>query len=309
MAADPDPERDTIRALLGGELGAVRLGDPEARARSAEDGWLTEDLSFPTSLGEDIPGYFLRPEVTAVPVPAILYCHAHGARYDIGRAELFEGRPALQSAYAADLQRLGCAVLCLEMPCFGERREPGESALAKTHLWHGRTLFGRMLAELAAGVDFLAAHPDIDGDRIGAMGISMGGTHAWWLAALEPRLRAAVSLCCFADLACLVASGQHDGHGIYMTVPGLLPAISTGRLAALAAPRPQLFCVGLQDAFTPTACFDQARTALEEGYAGVGAGDRIEFCIDPDTGHEETPAMRQAVLSFLERHLTSRPPA
>ena len=303
--ADPALEPGTIQSLLGGELGTVQLGDPEVRSQWADVGWLNEDLLFRSSLGDDIPGYFLRPEAIRTPLPAILYCHAHGARYDIGRAELFDGRAALQSAYAADLRGLGCAVLCLEMPCFGERREPGESALAKTHLWHGRTLFGRMLAELVSGVDFLAAHPGIDGDRIGAMGISMGGTHAWWLAALDSRIRAAANLCCFADLECLVASGEHDGHGTYMTVPGLLQATSTGRLAALAAPRAQFIGVGLRDRFTPTDCFDRARAELEDGYARAGAPDAIEFCVDPNTGHEETPAMRQAVLSFLEKHLIS----
>ena len=307
LAEDATGQRDTIRALLGGELGTVRLGDPKIRSLVAEGGWLTEDLLFPTSLGDDIPGYFIRPEALQAPVPAILYCHAHGARYDIGRAELLDGRPALQSAYADDLRGLGVAVLCLEMTCFGERWKPGESALAKTHLWQGRTLFGRMLAELVAGVDFLAAHPDIDEDRIGALGISMGGTHAWWLAALDPRIRAAAHLCCFADLACLVASGQHDGHGNYMTVPGLLGATSTGRLAALAAPRPQFIGIGLRDRFTPKACFDKARAELEAGYARAGAPETLEFCVDPDTGHVETPAMRLAVLSFLENHLVSGP--
>ena len=303
--AQPKPDREAVRALLGGEIGNVMLGEPEVRSQRAEDGWLTQDLLFRSSLGDAVPAFLICPVDAGTPVPAILYCHAHGGRYDIGRKELFDGRAALQSAYAADLRDLGCAVLCLEMPCFGERREPEESALSKSHLWHGRTLFGRMLAELVAGVDYLAEHPGIDETRIGAMGISMGGTHAWWLAALDPRIRAAANLCCFADLACLIASGEHDGHGNYMTVPGLLPTISTGRLAALAAPRPQLFCVGLQDRFTPKACFDKARAELEGGYARAGAPDAIDFCVDPDSGHEETPAMRQALLSFLERHLIS----
>lgn len=301
--AGPKPDRDTVLALLGGEVGTIRLGAPEVRSRREDGGWLTEDLLFRTSLGERVPAFFLRPGDGAAPVPAILYCHAHGGRYEIGRREPLDGRPALQSAYAADLRALGCAVLCLEMPCFGERRDPGESALSKAHLWQGRTLFGRMLAELVAGVDFLAAHPGVDGERVGVLGISMGGTHAWWLAALEPRIRAAVSLCCLADLACLVETGAHDGHGPYMTVPGLLRHTSTGRLVALAAPCPLLVCVGLRDWSTPAACFDRARAELEEGYARANAEAKVAFCVEPEAGHEETPRMRRAVLAFLREHL------
>ncbi|MCP4385922.1 MAG: prolyl oligopeptidase family serine peptidase, partial [Hyphomicrobiales bacterium] len=243
------------------------------------------------------------PAKADVPVPALLYCHAHGDRYSIGREELLDSRPALQGPYAADLVERGFAVLCLEMPCFGERMGGIESAMSKAHHWHGRTLFGRMLAELVAGIDFLAAHPAVDTARIGAIGFSMGGTHAWWLAALEPRLKAAVSMCCFADMACLIEADAHDGHGAYMTVPGLLRDSSTGRLAGLAAPTPQLFCVGLKDWSTPAACFGRARNEIESAYNAAGCGDALEFHVEPEAGHEETPAMRKRVLDFLSGRL------
>ncbi len=303
--AQPKFDRDAVRALLGGEIGEVQLGEPEVRSQRTEGGWLTQDLLFRSSLGDAVPAFFMFPDDAGHPVPAILYCHAHGGRYDIGRMELFDGRAALQSAYAADLRDLGCAVLCLELPCFGERREPEESALSKSHLWHGRTLFGRMLAELVAGVDYLAAHPGIDETRIGAMGISMGGTHAWWLAAIEPRIRASVNMCCFADLECLIATGAHDGHGTYMTVPGLLRLTSTGRLAALAAPRPQLVCVGLRDWSTPEDCFNKARAELQAGYVQSDAKERIEFLVEAEAGHQETTAMRQAALAFIDKQLNA----
>ncbi|MHA1548686.1 MAG: alpha/beta hydrolase [Alphaproteobacteria bacterium] len=297
------PDIQHVNKLLGSEIGRVRLVDHEVRSRSIGAGWITEDLLFHSNIGDQIPAWFVHPTNVEAPAPAILYCHAHGNRYDIGRTEVVEGRPALQAAYAPDLQELGWAILCLEMPCFGERREHEESALSKSHLWQGRTLFGRILAELVAGVDFLAAHPAINSERIAAMGISMGGTHAWWLAALEPRIKAAVHMCCFSDMECLIASGAHDGHGHYMTVPGLLACTSTGRLAGLAAPRPQLCCVGMKDWSTPADCFVKARSELEEAYEEAGHAEALEFFVEPDAGHEETPAMRKRVLDFLARHL------
>ena len=119
------------------------------------------------------------------------------------------------------------------------RREGTEAALAKAALWRGGTLMGRMLEDLAAGLDALTADPGVDAGRVGAMGLSMGATHAYWLAALDDRVSAVAHLCAFADMAPLLSSGAHDLHGIYMTVPGLLSHGDMGDVAALIAPRPQ----------------------------------------------------------------------
>jgi len=295
--------RDKVKALLGGEVGSLTLKVAERRETRTCAERLVEGLLFHGDDGEPVPAFFVQPPPDAAAAPAVLCCHAHGARYEIGRKELLEGRASLQSPYAADLIGLGAAVLCLEMPCFGAPATEEESAASKACLWHGRTLFGRMLAEQVAGIDYLSNAPGIDPDRIGTMWFSMGGTHAWWLAALDPRIKAAVSMCCFADLDCLIRTGSHDGHGHYMTVPGLLRTTSTGRLAGLAAPRAHLVCAGMKDWSTPPDCFERARTELTEAYAAKHAQDMLGFHVEPASGHQETPAMRRAVLDFLQRRL------
>ncbi len=287
-----------VIALLGSDFGHVDLGPPKITARQTVADRPFEQLIFNASTGADIPAYFLHPP--GPDAPAILYCHAHGGRYDIGKTELTDGRPALTGPYLGDLAAAGYAVLCLEMPCFGARAGQKEDATAKALLWHGKTLFGQMLAELSAGITYLARHPDIDPNRIATCGISMGGTHAWWLAALDPRVRAAVSLCCFADLARLIETGAHDGHGNYMTVPGLLDLTSTGNLAGLTAPRAQFHGVGLQDWSTPMDAFEIARAESEHNYKTNS--DQLQFHVENDTGHTETDTMRRAALQFLSRH-------
>jgi hypothetical protein len=294
----------TNRAQVAGLLGA---GFPEQgfqcvilQGTSECHGWVLEDLLFTDAKTEAIPAFFLRPPNGHAAVPALVYCHAHGNCYGVGRDELIEGRPSLHSAYANDLVASGIAALCIEMPCFGARQNPGESARAKSHLWRGETLFGQMLAEQMAGIGFLAGHPVVQADRIGALGFSMGSTLAWWLAALDTRIRAASALCSLADLEALIDLGVHDGHGIYMNVPGLLPVARTGQIAGLTAPRALQICVGLQDWSTPEAAFAISRRDLEAAYDGY---DKLAFHIEPDTGHVETPAMRQAVLDFLRREL------
>lgn len=292
--------RARLSRLLGPGFPGTGFADATRLATADCHGWVLEDLRFASAVDEAIPAYFLRPPEGAAPVPAVVYCHAHGNRYHMGRDELLAGRPALQGAYAADLVAAGIAALCIEMPCFGARAAPDESTRAKAALWRGETLFGQMLAEQRAGVDFLADHPSVRADRIGAVGFSMGSTLAFWLAALEPRIRAASALGSLADLETLVDLGAHDGHGIYMTVPGLLPVARTGQIAGLVAPRALQVGVGLRDGATPEAAVNVARADLEAAYA---AGGRLEVIVDAGAGHEETPMMRAVALQFLSEEL------
>ena len=261
-----------------------------------------EDWQFTSNLDEAVPGYFLYPSGLG-PFPTLLYCHAHGEKYDIGRQELLDGRRSLQSDYGSTLVNKGFALLCLEMPCFGGRQFPDESSRSKAGLWRGKPLFGQMISELLAGIEFLNQNPLVDSNRIGTLGISMGGTHAWWLASLDERISASVNMCCFADLNLLIQTGQHDGHGQYMTVPGLLTQFSTGQIAGLTAPRPQLVCVGLQDWSTPAKCFSLSRDELMKCYKKACVSNNIEFFVDKNAGHEETAQMREKIMTFLKEKL------
>ncbi|MEQ8657119.1 MAG: hypothetical protein RIC24_07405 [Hyphomicrobiales bacterium] len=286
---------------IGSRLNEAVFAPPRLIDRRAYEGWHLDTLHFEGAEQETIPALFLHPADPDTPVPAVLYCHAHGNRFEFGMAELMEGRGSLQGPYGPALQALGIASLCLEMPAFGARQHRSESERAKKHLWNGTTLFGQMLEELAAGISFLANHADIDDAQIGALGFSMGSTHAWWMAALDERVKASVALCSFADLACLTQKPAHDGHGIYMTVPSLLKHFSTGQIAGLAAPRALMIGVGLKDWSTPEHCFEKARAELDAAYCDTP--EALHFHIEPDMGHVETPAMRQASLDFLEAHL------
>lgn len=291
LLGDFEPQQFTIA-----KRGSLHVQLPGVRA---------ERLDLITADGQSLRGLLTGPASEWRRLPALLYCHAHGNRYDIGADELIAGRPALvDPPYAQALANLGFLSLCIDMPCFGERSGSTESALAKRRLWEGRTLFGAMLAELIAAIDLLAGMEEVDGDRIGAMGISMGATHAFWLGALDPRLKAIAHLCCFADLKSLVKSGGHDRHGIYMMVPGLLDRFSTGRIAGLAAPTPQLACMGLRDPLTPEDAVGVSVSDAREGYRRAHADSAFEIVIDAETAHKETPAMREAVLDFLARNLS-----
>lgn len=285
------------------------LGQPGGAARAASGDPGTGEAvgrhrlhRFRLGVGAaDIPALYLAP-TGAGPCPAVLYCHAHGNRYETGADELILGRPALQAPYGPALADLGIASLAIDLAPFGARQGEGpEGALAKASLWQGWPLMGRMLAELHAAYLWLAARPDIDPARIATLGLSMGGTHAYWLAAMEPRIAACAHLCVFSDIAPLIATGAHDLHAPYMTVPGLLAEGDMGDVAALIAPRPQFLGLGGTDPLTPAAARQPALDRLTAAYAG--APDRLQVHLSPKTGHVETPAMRRDVLAFLAHHL------
>lgn len=288
--------RDQLKSLMGGLEPAHFHADP------LPDTPGLHGLVFTSASGESVRAVFGLPDGDG-PHPAVLYCHAHGNRYDIGIDELMEGRPALTAPFADDLLTQGIAFLAIEMPCFGTRQTETESAAAKRHLWRGTTLFGQMLVEQIAALNLLESSRKIDPNCIGTLGISMGGTLAWWLGAMDPRVRCVVSMCCFADLNMLIDTGAHDGHGIYMMVPGLSKLARTGQIAGLATQAAQLHCVGLLDWSTPEDAFHRARLDLVEA-CQKSAAPMPKFYIDPQLNHSETPQMRAEVLAFLATTLS-----
>lgn len=294
-----DPTR--LWALLGFPGGTPPLASSETVGHTVIDGQAVEEIRLSTPAG-DIPGTLCLPDGPG-PFPAILYCHAHGNRHDIGRRELLHGRPALQDPpYGPLLAARGYLVFCIDVAGFGDRQQEGtESALAKAALWRGRTLFGDMLADLSAALDYLCDRVDVDNSRIATFGISMGATHAYWLAALDKRIAAAAHLCVFSNIAGLIETGRHDLHGIYLTVPGLLDHCDMGDVAALVAPRPQLVGDGATDPLTPSEALEPALARLRDAYAKAGVSDRLTVHVSPETGHVETAEMRDAVLAFLDR--------
>lgn len=275
-----------------------------SRTAGRRDGYVLEELEFAASDGERVRGYLTRP-LHDRPVPAILCIHAHGFAYDIGARELLDGRASLQGPPGPAFAAMGFAALMIDMPAFGVRAEPGESARTKAALWRGRSLAGQMVGEQASAFAWLAARDDIHADRIGVYGLSMGATLGYWLAAVEPRIVAAAHLCCYADFASLIDTGAHDRHGIYLTVPGLLDIASNGDIAGRIAPRPQFIGIGDLDPLTPPAAVDIALSQTRAAYEKVGAGGKLSVHREPDSGHVETPAMRAAVVDFFRRYLVA----
>jgi hypothetical protein len=303
---DPGERRAALYALLGELPPRGRPISIQVVAQEEREGFTLEVLMLDLNGIEPVPAYFTRPSgwtAEAGRRPAVVYNHAHGGDYVLGKDEFLRGRNALQQPpYAAALAAEGICGLCIDGWNFGERRGRTESELFKRLLWQGQVLWGLMVYDTLRATDYLVSRPEVDAQRIGSLGLSMGSTMAWWHAALDERVRVCVDLCCLTDFQALIETRGLDGHGLYYYVPGLLKRFSTSDINALIAPRAHLSLAGIWDRLTPPAGLDRIDGALREVYAAAGAPERWEL-VRYDTGHFETWDMRARVLRFLQRFL------
>jgi len=146
-----------------------------------------------------------------------------------------------------------------------------------------------MMRDQQCLIDYLQTRSEVDPDRIGATGMSMGCTGSWWLAALDDRIKAIVGVCCFTRFTELLAHGNLRAHGIYYFVPGLLSRFDSEAIYSLVAPRPMLMLSGDQDAGAPTDGVITLENKLGAVYRLYGKPENFRSVIYQDTGHEYLP--------------------
>ncbi|MBI2433847.1 MAG: acetylxylan esterase, partial [Candidatus Hydrogenedentes bacterium] len=267
------------------------------------DGYVLETLELELNGIEPVPAYLAKPQGLTGRAPAVLFNHSHGGGYDIGKKEFIEGRSYLQSPpYAKVLSEQGYVSLCIDHWVFGERSHTTETDMFKGMLWQGHVLWGMMVYDSLRAVDYLSSRDDVDAKNLATLGISMGSTMAWWLAALDERIKVTVDICCLSEFHTLVQEGGLRHHGVYYFVPGLLKHFTTSDINALIAPRPHLGLAGLQDNLTPVAGLDIIDAELTKVYTDFGAAENWKL-LRYDVGHMETPDGRQEILAFLRNHL------
>ncbi|MDQ3701195.1 MAG: acetylxylan esterase [Chloroflexota bacterium] len=277
----------------------------EVVAQEEREAYTLEVLMLDLNGVEPVPAYFTRPRSLPRPAPAVLYHHAHGGDYVLGKDEFLVGRSALQRpAYAEALARRGICGLCIDVWNFGERRGRSESELFKELLWRGQVLWGVMVYDTLKATDYLTTRPEVDSSKIASLGLSMGSTMAWWHAALDERVAVCVDICCLTDFEALIASRNLDGHGLYYYVPSLLKHFTTAEINALICPRAHLSLAGVWDKLTPPAGLDRIDRELQRVYRAAGVPDRWALA-RYNTGHFETWDMRARITRFLERYLVA----
>ncbi|HET7841797.1 MAG TPA: alpha/beta hydrolase family protein [Terriglobia bacterium] len=301
------------RKELWGLLGDLPWDHPPGPAKLVKkekhDGYTLERLILDLNGLEPVPALLLIPDRRAERAPGLLFIHWHAGMYDLGKEQLLTGTK-VQPPYAPICAEKGLVTLAIDSWCFGERKHEenghtGEEDAFKLMLWNGRVLYGMMMFDEFRAMDYLARRPEVDPERIGTMGMSMGATKAWWLAGLDPRVRLCIDICCLTEYQALIATHGLKEHGIYYYVPSLLKHFETATINELSVPRARLSVNGRRDPLTPPEGVERVRDHLMPLYRQYGKAEdcRIELY---DCEHEETPAMRALILEWLDARLAKK---
>lgn len=255
------------------------------------------------------------------PFPAVLLLHDHGSKFDIGKEKLVRpwyDETRLSSARAwtdrhfdgrfvgDELARRGYAVLAVDALGWGDRSGlvyEGQQALASNLFNLGSSSAGLMAREDQRAAAFLASLPEIDGERIAALGFSVGAWRAWQVAALSDHVRAAVSICWMTGLREMMVPGNNTlrGQSAYtMLHPGLSRHLDIPDVASIAAPKPMLFFNGGRDRLFTAAGVETAYRKLRAVWRSQGADDRLRTKVWPESGHVFTHEMQDEAFAWLD---------
>jgi hypothetical protein len=136
------------------------------------------------------------------------------------------------------------------------------------------------------------------------MGMSMGSTRTWWAAALDERIKVAVSVACLTRYQNLIAHGQVRQHGIYYYVPNMLKEkIDAESVIGLIAPRPHLTLTGDKDDGSPADGVRIINAYQEHLYKLYGKAENFRGVLYRGVGHKYTPQMWRETLNWLKKHL------
>jgi dienelactone hydrolase/lysophospholipase L1-like esterase len=303
-----------LRAVLD-SLGDLppRPSPPRSRiiSRELRPGYTLEKISIGNGVDNDVTALLLVPAGSKGPVPAILWLHSSTPdKTQVIIPETNGGTEPLGEAFV----HAGYAVLAPDSYWHGDRAGTGPSGAAeagrteqedlfKLNLWFGRTLWGMFVRDDQVALDYLCSREEVDASRIGATGMSMGSTRAWWLAAVDERIAAVVAVACLTRYQNLIAHGELRAHGVYYFVNGLLKHFDTEGVLALIAPRPFLALTGELDAGSPADGVRALGQSVGGTYQALGAGDRFRSVLYPEVGHAFTPEMRAEMLSWFGRWL------
>jgi acetyl esterase/lipase len=278
--------------------------DAQLVSEEATDRYVRRKLTIAVEPGDRLPLYLLIPKARSGRLPAVLCLHPTSRPLGKGIPVGFGDKP--DRHYAVHLAERGYVTLAPDYVNMGEYKfDPhghGYASATMKGVWnHVRC------------VDLLQSLPDVDAERIGAIGHSLGGHNSMFVGVFDERVKCVVSSCGFCSFPRYMKGDltgwSHDGYmprirTAYNRDPTKMPFDFPEVVAALA-PRPFLACAPVHDTNFDVQGVKDCIAAAKPVYEVLGAGDRLA-AVYPDAGHDFPPEARKAAYEWLDRWLKGR---
>jgi dienelactone hydrolase len=341
-AADPKPtysEPEKVRAkflkLLDRPHVLFSVKNEDAK-RDEDTGLVIERLSFVSEKRSDddverVPVVIYRPEKTPKKLPTVLVLHGTGGSKDNETIR----------AWMTHLAKRGFIAVAIDARYHGDRAgdKKGSEAYveaiarawqAKPEDKHEHPFYYDTCWDIWRTADYLETRDDVDAERLGIIGISMGGIETWLAASVDSRCKVAVPAIAVQSFRWTLENDKWQGRANTIkaaheqaakdlgekqvnqkvcrelwskVIPGILDDFDCPSMIRLFAGRPLLILNGETDANCPLEGAKLAFAAAEAAYKEKDASDKLKISVAKDKGHTVTPEQRTEALEWFEKWL------
>lgn len=277
--------------------------DIRIKAEDQRKKHVRQTIDFVSEKGDRTPCYLYIPKgiKPGEKRPAIVALHP---THNIGK-DVVDGlsqRP--NRAYAKELADRGYIVIAPDYLSFGEY---ADYDFAKDRYSSGtmKAIWNHMRC-----VDLLQARPDVDGDKIGAIGHSLGGHNAIFLGVMDPRVKVIVTSCGWTPFHDYMG-GKIKGWTSDRYMPSLRDTYDLDaskvpfdfyELNAALAPRAFFSNSPLHDSNFDYRGIEKAAPKIRRIYNLYDASDNMRIAF-PDAQHDFPTEVREESYRFLDRFL------
>jgi dienelactone hydrolase len=172
-----------------------------------------------------------------------------------------------------------------------------ESIVAKSLFSAGLTWPGVTLAEDRAALAYLASRADVDPARLACGGLSGGGLRTCFLAGMDDRIRAAVTVGFLTTWRDFLLATSHT-HTWMIYVPGLPRDLDFPEILGLRAPLASLALATTEDPLFTRSETERAGRMLAEVYRRAGAPQAFRLSWHPGP-HQFDRAMQAEAFDWI----------
>jgi dienelactone hydrolase len=312
LPAADEPDRAAILKKMERAMGPMpgperRVPlDPKIESEERLDGYVRRKVTFAVEKGDRVPAWLLIPNSATrdKKAPAMLCLHQ---TINIGKDEPVGLGKQDSKSQAKHLVARGYVCLAPDYPSFGEYKYDFQAAFKRGDYQSGtmKAIWNNMRA-----VDYLQSLPEVDGERIGVIGHSLGGHNSMFTAAFDERLKVIVSSCGFCSFA-----NYYGGNLKGWTSDRYMPRIASefnndpkkmpfdfSDVVISFAPRAFLAVAPEKDHNFDVSGVRDVIAVAEPAYKKLGAADKLK-AIYPEGGHDFPADARKAAYEFIDAQL------